>query len=359
MKRIFTTLLSAVIACVMVFSFASAAGNTSQTCAQRLYSLGLLKGTGNNADGTPNFALDSATNRAQAVTMLVRLLGCEQTALNQNLSCPFTDVPAWAKPYVGYAYQHGLTKGVSANQFGSNDPVSCNQYTTFLLRSLGYSESAGDFTWNCATTLSDKIGLTNGNYNGAKDLVRGDVATLSSCALDQKVVGCGKTLLQSLNTTNANTGTNTSNSTNTATTTNTSTSTSNNTTPTSTTTAYIQEVVRLVNEARAGQGLPALTLDSTMTSAAMVRAKEIQTSFSHTRPNGTTCFTALDAAGVSYRAAGENIAYGQRTPSDVVTGWLNSPGHRANIMSTSFTRIGVGYVVGSNGTAYWSQFFCS
>jgi uncharacterized protein YkwD len=354
MKRILSILMSAVIACGMMFSFASAAGTTSQTCAQRLYSLGLFRGTGSNADGTPDFSLDNSTNRAQAITMLVRLLGKEETALSQNSSCPFTDVPSWAIPYVGYAYQNGLTKGVSDSQFGSTDPVTCNQYATFLLRALGYSDQSGDFSWNNAATYANQVGLNCSSLGGNQSLNRGDLASLSSSALDQKVVSCNKTLLQTLNLSSNTTGSQTT----TTSATNQNTTASAPTQQSDSTTAYIQEVVRLVNEARAGEGLPALTLDSTMTSAAMVRAKEIQTTFSHTRPDGSVCFTELDAAGVSYRAAGENIAYGQRTPSEVVTAWLNSPGHRANIMSTSFTRIGVGYTT-NNGTAYWSQFFCS
>ena len=119
---------------------------------------------------------------------------------------------------------------------------------------------------------------------------------------------------------------------------------------------YISEVVRLVNSERAKEGLAALQMDSSLNSAAQVRAKEIVTSFSHTRPNGSNCFTALSEAGIKYNGSGENIAYGQKTPAEVVNAWMNSAGHRANIMSTKFTKIGVG-CHNSNGTYYWSQFF--
>ena len=118
------------------------------------------------------------------------------------------------------------------------------------------------------------------------------------------------------------------------------------------------EVVRLVNAERAKQGLSALKVSTTVQSAAQVRAKEIKQSFSHTRPNGSSCFTALTEAGVSYRGAGENIAYGQSTPAAVMNAWMNSEGHRANIMNGSFTTIGVGYTV-INGTPYWTQMFTS
>ncbi len=119
---------------------------------------------------------------------------------------------------------------------------------------------------------------------------------------------------------------------------------------------FAAEVVRLVNIERSKEGLSALKSDSTVQSAAQVRAKEIVSSFSHTRPDGSQCFTALQEAGVNYSGAGENIAYGQKTPQEVVTAWMNSPGHRANIMNGSFTTIGVGCYKSGN-TYYWSQFF--
>lgn len=117
--------------------------------------------------------------------------------------------------------------------------------------------------------------------------------------------------------------------------------------------AYAARVTELVNVERAKAGLPALTLDAAASQAAQVRAAEIRTSFSHTRPNGKNCFTALVESGVNYRAAGENIASGQTTPEEVVTAWMNSEGHRKNILSPHFTGIGVGYLEGN----YWTQFF--
>lgn len=121
-------------------------------------------------------------------------------------------------------------------------------------------------------------------------------------------------------------------------------------------TAYEAEVLRLVNIERARYGLAPLSMDDGAVNVAHVRAKEIVQSFSHTRPNGSSCFTAAREAGVSYRYAGENIAYGYPTPEQVVAGWMNSEGHRKNILSASFNRIGVGCYE-SRGVLYWSQFF--
>lgn len=119
---------------------------------------------------------------------------------------------------------------------------------------------------------------------------------------------------------------------------------------------YASQVVALVNAERAKYGLSALKVDSRVQQAAQVRAKETVQSFSHTRPNGSSFSTALTEAGVSYTRSGENIAYGQSTPQQVVQAWMNSSGHRANVLNESFTTIGVGYTV-SGGTAYWAQLF--
>lgn len=123
--------------------------------------------------------------------------------------------------------------------------------------------------------------------------------------------------------------------------------------------SYLEQVVHLVNLERAKEGLAPLTLEADITDAAMVRAKEIQASFSHTRPNGSSFATALKEAGVSYRSAGENIAWGQKTPEIVVDAWMNSSGHRANIMNPNYSRIGVGYLTNASGTPYWVQLFAN
>ncbi len=120
--------------------------------------------------------------------------------------------------------------------------------------------------------------------------------------------------------------------------------------------SFASQVVELVNAERAKAGLSKVSVNAKVQQAATVRAKEQAQSFSHTRPNGSSCFTALTEAGVNYRGAGENIAYGQRTPQEVMAAWMNSEGHRANILNAKFTSIGVGYTV-INGTPYWAQMF--
>lgn len=121
--------------------------------------------------------------------------------------------------------------------------------------------------------------------------------------------------------------------------------------------SYAQQVVKLVNEERAKAGLPALTVQTDITKAANVRAKEIRQQFSHTRPDGSSFSTALKEQGVSYRGSGENIAYGQKTPAQVMEGWMNSSGHRANILNANYKNIGVGYYQDERGVNHWVQLF--
>lgn len=121
--------------------------------------------------------------------------------------------------------------------------------------------------------------------------------------------------------------------------------------------SYAEKVVELVNQERAKRNLAPLTIDLSVQAAAQVRAKECEQSFSHTRPNGSGFATALKEQKVSYRTAGENIAWGQRSPEEVVNAWMNSDGHRANILNAGFTSIGVGYYQNAKGVNYWSQLF--
>lgn len=121
-------------------------------------------------------------------------------------------------------------------------------------------------------------------------------------------------------------------------------------------TQYEQEVIRLVNEIRAQNGLSALTYNWELSRVARYKSQDMVDNryFSHTSPTYGTPFQMIRSFGLSYRSAGENIAYGQRTPQAVVNAWMNSSGHRANILSSSYTQIGVGYVADGH---YWTQMF--
>lgn len=121
--------------------------------------------------------------------------------------------------------------------------------------------------------------------------------------------------------------------------------------------SYAEQVVALVNEERAKAGLSPVELDAEIASAALIRANEIKTLFSHTRPDGRSFSTVLTDNGIRYNGAGENIAWGQRSPEQVMNAWMNSDGHRANILNARYTKIGVGHFQDSSGRNHWVQLF--
>ncbi|MDE7260714.1 MAG: SafA/ExsA family spore coat assembly protein [Oscillospiraceae bacterium] len=120
--------------------------------------------------------------------------------------------------------------------------------------------------------------------------------------------------------------------------------------------SYEAEVIRLVNEIRAENGLGALAANWELSRVARYKSEDMSKNryFSHTSPTYGTPFQMIRSFGLSYRTAGENIAYGQRTPAAVVDAWMNSSGHRANILNASYTQIGVGYCASGS---YWTQMF--
>lgn len=133
--------------------------------AQMLYDLGLFKGTGKG------FALEKSMTRAEASVMLTRLLGAEKTALAGNWKHPFTDVPQWADKYVGWLYQNGLTKGVSATLYGSQRNVTCEQYCIFLTR----AHLDADSYQGTAFVDNDEVRQTD-----EEGFIRGDAVSLSA-----------------------------------------------------------------------------------------------------------------------------------------------------------------------------------
>ncbi len=131
-------------------------------------------------------------------------------------------------------------------------------------------------------------------------------------------------------------------------------------TPTATSTsqlsAYEQQVVNLTNAERAKNGLPALKVDVNLSKVAREKSSDMQRNnyFAHQSPTYGSPFDMMKKFGITYKSAGENIAMGQKTPSEVVQAWMNSAGHRANILNGSYTHIGVGHVANGN---YWTQQF--
>ena len=120
-----------------------------------------------------------------------------------------------------------------------------------------------------------------------------------------------------------------------------------------------KQVASLTNSERKAKGLSVLTLDNQLSKLARLKAEDMAKKgyFSHTSPTYGSAFDMMNKYGVSYRTAGENIAKGQKTAESVMNGWMNSSGHRANILSSAYTNIGVGYAKDSRGNTYWVQIF--
>jgi hypothetical protein len=197
LRRTFTLVLAVVLTLVFV-PIASASSTPPTSAADKLHTLGMLTGTGTNPDGTINYGIDATLNRAQAVTLIVNLLGKYDEATSTTWTTPFTDVPSWALPFVGYAYANKITSGLSETRFGSTDPVLPKQYLTFVLNALGYAPGT-DFTYDKAWEKSDALGFTNGRINAQTTrFLRGDAISVTFDSLSAVVKSTQKPLYEKL-----------------------------------------------------------------------------------------------------------------------------------------------------------------
>jgi uncharacterized YkwD family protein/spore coat assembly protein SafA len=123
--------------------------------------------------------------------------------------------------------------------------------------------------------------------------------------------------------------------------------------------ALEQQVIDLVNKQRAARGLQQLKANWELCRVARFKSQDMidKKYFSHQSPTYGSPFTMMQSFGIRFSNGGENIAYGQRTPQEVMNSWMNSPGHRANILSATYNQIGCGVAKSSNGTYYWTQMF--
>lgn len=177
-KRVLSMLL--VITMVLSVNVTVSAASTDESDVNYLYALELEK-LGVFIGSDSGFELDRAPSRLEGLIMLIRLLGVETEAKAHTGSYPFTDVPSWANGYVAYAYNEGLTSGISDTLLGSNDAMTGLQYFTFMARSLGYDDSQGDFVWNESIEFLNNKGLIT-HYETrdyTDNFLRSDVAKLS------------------------------------------------------------------------------------------------------------------------------------------------------------------------------------
>ena len=182
LKRVLVFALALSLCLTMTFPVFAESSDEATTKAMALKELGLFKGVSDT-----DFALDRAPTRTEALIMLIRALGKEQEALNNNWNHPFNDVDTWAEKYVGYGYEKGLTKGLTDTEFGRGNANS-DMYLTFMLRALGYSDTAGDFVWSNPNTLAKATGILPNSVN-TSNFLRSDVAIVSWASLEADLKG--------------------------------------------------------------------------------------------------------------------------------------------------------------------------
>lgn len=191
MKKTLKIALCLVLACAMLLALPALAASEAATAdADTLSALGLFRGTENG------YELDRAPTRAEALVMLIRLLGKEQEALAFTGECPLEDVAGrWMAPYVGWAYNAGITKGVSETAFDPAGTASAQMYATFVLRALGYREDEGDFQYSGALAAAAEKGIAPA---GEGEFLRADAVTMSVQALRTLCKGGEMTLIRKL-----------------------------------------------------------------------------------------------------------------------------------------------------------------
>lgn len=164
-----------------------------QTYAEKLAKINVFRGTGEGFD------LEREPTRLEGLVMLIRLLGAEEEAKQiTKYTFPFADVPNWGKGYVQYAYENGLTKGISQTKFGTNNLIDAKSYLTFLLRALGYSDQHGDFSWGEAVEFALEKGIISESMYfelSSQTFLRDHMAKTSYDALNAYMKGTEKKLI--------------------------------------------------------------------------------------------------------------------------------------------------------------------
>jgi len=190
MKKIISLVLCVCLLCNVAFAVSNI--SLAQNLAEDLKALNLFFGV----SGDNNFDLERSPTRVEALVMLIRVLGAEKEATGAAWPHPFTDVPAWADRYVGYAYKHGLANGVGITTFGTGR-ANAAMYLTFVLRALGYTEEKDGFTWDQPFDIARQVGILSSRVDTA-NFLRADVVIVSYAALSREVKGTGKTLAEKL-----------------------------------------------------------------------------------------------------------------------------------------------------------------
>ena len=190
-RRILSLMLALAISLTILIPAYAADIKSAEKQAAALKQLGLFKGVSDT-----DFDLQRAPTRTEALVMLIRVLGREAEALDGEYKHPFTDVEDWADQYVGFAYENGLTKGISETQFGTGSADS-DMYLTFVLRALGYDDSMNDFVWDSPNALAQSVGILPDGVD-TSNFLRADVALVSWAALEATLKDGSQTLSEKL-----------------------------------------------------------------------------------------------------------------------------------------------------------------
>lgn len=176
-----------VLAFVMLFSMTALAD--SQKNAQMLKELNLFKGT------DKGFELEREASRVEAIVTVVRVLGGEAEALEKNYSHSFEDTDSWMNPYIGYAVENNITKGVSEKEFAPNDLITSNQFVTLILRAMNYKDAEGDFNWEKSVDFAKELGI---EASASSKFTRGNMVDICFSALNAFTKGNEEKLYQKL-----------------------------------------------------------------------------------------------------------------------------------------------------------------
>lgn len=327
MKRMVTLLLSILLA--FTLSLPALAGSLDSeiaTASRFLQAEGILQG---NASG--DLQLEKPLTRAELAVIASRLtvnqehLMAEKTYYSNQ--CEFTDVPDWARVYVGYCVSRHMVNGYGDGRYNPDGLVTPQAACTVLLRACGMLVT---FDWSYETALNAAVqfGIAPSEALQEQYITRGNMAILLYRTADK----LGYFPMDDVDTTPEpdpapdNSGIS----------------------------DLEQQVVDLVNQERAAYGLAPLTLSTELCNGARLKSQDMLNNgyFSHYSPTYGSPFEMMDSLGIETWGAAENIARGQKTAEEVMNSWMNSPGHRANILSEEYVKIGVGYADG-----YWTQWF--
>ena len=340
MKRIRVISLAVIAALSLTVTSFAAEKSPQQSAAAYLSEAGIMLG---NESG--DMMLEQGLTRAQMAALLTRIVtDTEQfetdSAFYRSL-CSFTDVPEWAKSYVGYCVANNLVAGYGNGRYGSNDPVTSAAACTVMLRCLNDVDAVWDYQSACRTAV--QLGLAAEETVADAEITRGNMAvlicrTLARLGYDVKLSEVAQPNLYANGSSDAAAAQETAELFDAA--------------------AAKQDIIDCTNAIRQENGVAALRVNDKLMWAALVRADEMAASgtYSHTRPDGRKYTTVTDCKyiGENIHLIGEWQIRGSSLSSFAVEAWKNSAAHLKNMVSTKYGEIGIGLSQGTvMGEPYW------